>query len=318
MKALVYRSTGSWYDVYDETGKKWRARTKGILRIDGITSTNPIAVGDWVQTEPENELENTLMINGILDRHNYIVRQSPHNKNLHHIIASNLDQSILIATLKDPRTSNGFIDRFLVASEAYHIPAIILFNKADTWRKKELEHFEIWKDIYESVGYKVAKMSVAKKEGIEEIKALLNNKISLFSGHSGVGKSSLLNALLPEVLQHTKEVSSWSGKGMHTTTFAEMFDLPNGGRIIDTPGVREFGLVHIERDELSHYFPEMRDLLNDCQFNDCMHTDEPGCAIKAAIISQGSHFADGTVPVFAERYISYVNLLGSIPEKGWN
>jgi ribosome biogenesis GTPase len=318
MKALVYRSTGSWYDVYDETGKKWRARTKGILRIDGITSTNPIAVGDWVQTEPENELENTLMITGILDRHNYIVRQSPHNKNLHHIIASNLDQSILIATLKDPRTSNGFIDRFLVASEAYHIPAVILFNKTDTWRKKEQEHFEIWKDIYESIGYKVAKMSVAKQEGIEEIKALLSSKISLFSGHSGVGKSSLLNALLPGVSQHTKEVSGWSGKGMHTTTFAEMFDLPDGGKIIDTPGVREFGLVHIEPNELSHYFPEMRDLLNDCQFNDCLHTDEPGCAIKAGIISQGTHFADGTVPVFAERYISYINILGSIPDKGWH
>jgi ribosome biogenesis GTPase len=318
MKALVYRSTGSWYDVYDETGKKWRARTKGILRIDGITSTNPIAVGDWVQTEPENELENTLMITGILDRHNYIVRQSPHNKNLHHIVASNIDQSILLATLKDPRTSNGFIDRFLVASEAYHIPAIIVFNKTDSWRKKEQEHFETWKDIYESIGYKVAKMSVSKQEGIEEVKALMADKITLMSGHSGVGKSSLLNAILPEISQHTKAVSSWSGKGMHTTTFAEMFDLPGGGRIIDTPGVREFGLVHIPREELSHYFPEMRGLLNDCQFNDCLHTEEPGCAIKAAIVSQGSHFADGSVPVFAERYISYINMLDSIPEKGWD
>jgi len=318
MKALVYRSTGSWYDVYDQSGKKWKARTKGVQRIDGITSTNPIAVGDWVQTEIENDAEDTLMITGILDRHNYIVRQSPHNKNLHHIVASNIDQSILIATLKDPRTSNGFIDRFLVSAEAYHIPAIIVFNKTDSWRKKELEHFETWKDIYQSIGYKVAKMSVAKKEGVEELREMLNSKISLLSGHSGVGKSSLLNALLPTVLQNTKEVSGWSGKGMHTTTFAEMFDLPEGGKIIDTPGVREFGLVHIEREELSHYFPEMRDLLNDCQFNDCMHTEEPGCAIKAAIVSQGSHFADGSVPVFAERYISYVNLLESIPEKGWN
>ncbi len=318
MKALVYRSTGSWYDVKDESGKKWRARTRGALRIDGISSTNPIAVGDWVAVEPENELENSLMITGILDRHNYIIRQSPHNKNLHHIVASNLDQTLLIATLKDPRTSNGFIDRFLVAAEAYHIPAVIVFNKTDGWRPKEIEQYRIWKEVYESIGYKVAKMSVANQEGLEELGELLKAKTSLLSGHSGVGKSTFLNAILPGTAQHTKAVSSWSGKGMHTTTFAEMFDLPDGGKIIDTPGVREFGLVHIPREELSHYFPEMRALLNDCQFNDCLHCEEPGCAVKTAIVSQGSSFADGSIPVFAERYISYVNILGSIPEKGWD
>jgi ribosome biogenesis GTPase len=317
MKALVYRSTGSWYDVKDEAGKKWRARAKGILRIDGITSTNPIAVGDWVETEPENDLEDTVMINGILDRHNYISRQSPHNKNLHHIVASNLDQSLLIATLKDPRTSQGFIDRFLVASEAYHVPAIIVFNKADTWRKKESEQYEMWKHMYETIGYRVAAMSVNTGEGVAEVQQLLSDKTTLLSGHSGVGKSTFLNAVLPGIEQHTKAVSGWSGKGMHTTTFAEMFDLPHEGKVIDTPGLREFGLVHIERQELSHYFPEMRELLQQCQFNDCMHIDEPGCAIKAAIVSAGNTIPDGSAPVFADRYISYLNILQSIPENGW-
>ncbi len=318
IKALVYRSTGNWYDLKDEAGRQWRARIKGILRIDGITSTNPIAVGDWVDIEPENELENTAMITAIRDRNNYISRQSPHNKNLHHIVASNLDQSLLIATLKDPRTSQGFIDRFLVASEAYHVPAVIVFNKADTWKKKETEQFEAWKDMYEAIGYKVMSMSMQTQNGFAEVQHLLAGKTTLLSGHSGVGKSSFLNRVLPGLALSTKEVSGWSGKGMHTTTFAEMFDLSHDGRVIDTPGVREFGIVHIPRQELSHYFPEMRSLMNQCQFNNCMHINEPGCAVKANVSDLDiTSDQSSKYPVHADRYISYLSILESIPEKGW-
>jgi ribosome biogenesis GTPase len=317
MKALVYRSTGSWYDVKDETGKKWKARLKGILRIDNITSTNPVAVGDWIFMDPEEGNDDIATITDIGDRNNYISRQSPHNKNLHHIVASNLDQSLLIATIKDPRTSQGFIDRFLIASEAYHIPAIIVFNKADTWRKKELNHYEEWREMYEQVGYKVMRMSLRDSDGLTEVKDLLKDKTTLLSGHSGVGKSSFLNAIMPELVLDTKEVSGWSGKGMHTTTFAEMFDLPEGGRVIDTPGVREFGIVHISRQELSHYFPEMRSLINNCQFNNCMHINEPGCAIKASLQSRGNEASGVKAAIHENRYISYLAILGSIPEPSW-
>jgi len=318
MKALVFRSTGSWYDVTDETGKKWKARLKGLLRIDNITSTNPIAVGDWVEMEPEEGKEDIANISGIEDRRNYISRQSPHNKNLHHIVASNLDQSLLIATLKEPRTSQGFIDRFLIASEAYHVPAIIVFNKADTWRKKETTHYQEWKEMYEAIGYKVVSMSLQTNEGLAEVKELLANKTTLLSGHSGVGKSSFLNAVMPELVLSTKAVSGWSGKGLHTTTFAEMFELPGDGKVIDTPGVREFGIVHISRQELSHYFPEMRSLINHCQFNNCMHINEPGCAVKASVAGSNQENKDGSkANIHEDRYISYLTILDSIPEKNW-
>lgn len=318
MRALVYRSTGSWYDVKDEDGKKWKARLKGLFRIGNITSTNPIAVGDWVQAEQDDEKEDVVSITGIEDRHNYISRQSPHNKNLHHIVASNLDQSLLIATLKDPRTSQGFIDRFLIASEAYHVPAILVFNKADTWRKKELARFEEWKEMYGSIGYAVYSMSTQTGEGLNAVKHLLDHKTSLVSGHSGVGKSSFLNAVMPQLELSTKNVSGWSGKGMHTTTFAEMFDLPGGGKVIDTPGVREFGIVHIERQELSHYFPEMRALLDKCQFNNCMHINEPGCAVKAAVFDEANNTqAANKRLIYEERYLSYIAILSSIDETGW-
>lgn len=317
MKALIYRSTGSWYDLKDETGNKWKARIKGVFKIDGITSTNPIAVGDWVDIETENEIENTATIVGIHDRHNYISRQSPHNKNLHHIIASNLDQSILIATIKDPRTSQGFIDRFLIASEAYHVPAIIVFNKADTWRNKEIAHFNEWKKMYEQAGYTILSMSLHESNGLDEVKTLLTNKTTLLSGHSGVGKSSFLNAVMPELVLSTKEVSGWSGKGMHTTTFAEMYELPGGGKVIDTPGVREFGIVHVSRQELSHYFPEMRELLNHCQFNNCLHVSEPGCAVKNCLETSQHPGGDNKLLLHPDRYISYRSILDSIPETEW-
>jgi ribosome biogenesis GTPase len=308
MKATVYKSTGSWYILKDSAGKIFNARIKGKLKIDGITSTNPVAVGDIVMVEMENELENTLTITAVEQRRNYITRISPHNKNQHHIIASNLDQSLLFATLKDPKTSQGFIDRFLITSEAYHIPSIIVFNKSDLYKQKELEKFAEVKEIYETVGYKVMSMSIEKNDGVEEVKALLKDKTTLLSGHSGVGKSSFINIVFPELNLRTQDVSGWSGKGLHTTTFAEMFDLSFGGRVIDTPGIRELGLVDIPKQELSHYFPEMRALINDCQFNNCFHMNEPGCAVKTAVEEGNIHM---------ERYISYCNILDKIEAKSW-
>ncbi len=230
MKAIVYKSTGSWYVTKAEDGKIYNARIKGVFKIGGLTSTNPLAVGDEVEIELENDADGTAMVTEIHDRRNYITRQSPAHKMHHHIVAANLDQSLVFATLKDPRTSQGFIDRFLVTCEAYHVPAIIVFNKSDIYRKKEQEKFEELKEVYTNIGYRVFKMSVQNKEGIEEVKNALQNKITLMSGHSGVGKSSFLNAVFPSFQLKTQDVSGWSGKGMHTTTFAEMFDLPGGGK----------------------------------------------------------------------------------------
>jgi ribosome biogenesis GTPase len=307
MKAVIYKSTGSWYVAKTDDGKLYNARIKGIFKIDGITSSNPIAVGDEVEIEDESEI-NTVIITEILQRRNYVARSSPHRKSQHHIVASNLDQSILFATIKEPRTSQGFIDRFLVSCEAYHIPAFIVFNKADIYKKKEVDKFEEMKAMYEKIGYKVFLTSVKDKKGVDEVKEMLNGKTTLLSGHSGVGKSSLLNAIYPELKLRTQDVSGWSGKGMHTTTFAEMYDLPFNGRIIDTPGVKEFGIVDISRQELSHYFPEMRDRLNDCQFNNCLHINEPGCAIKDAVNKE---------EISPERYVSYYNILESIDDKNY-
>ena len=305
MKATVYKSTGSWYLLQNDAGQVFNARIKGKLKIDGITSTNPIAVGDVVETEMENETENTLTITAIEPRRNYITRISPHNKSQHHIIAANLDQSLLFATLKEPKTSLGFIDRFLITAEAYHIPAIIVFNKSDLYKAKDEEKFMEIKEMYEAVGYKVMRMSIEKNQGVEEVKQLLKDKTTLLSGHSGVGKSTFINFIFPELDLKTQDVSGWSGKGLHTTTFAEMFNLPFGGRVIDTPGIRELGLVDISKQELSHYFPEMRSLINDCQFNNCIHMNEPGCAVKAAV-------EEGIIHL--ERYISYCNILDKIEE----
>ena len=306
MKGLVYKSTGSWYSVKDEAGKFYNARIKGVLKIEGLTSTNPISVGDVVTMEKEQETDDNAMITAIDDRKNYIARSSPHNKRQHHIVASNMDQTMLFATLKDPKTSQGFIDRFLVSSEAYHIPAVIVFNKADVYGKKEMEKFEEVKEIYEACGYTVMLSSLAKNTGVAEIKELLKDKITLLSGHSGVGKSTFINAIFPKLYLKTQKVSDWSGKGLHTTTFAEMFDLPFGGKIIDTPGLRELGVVDIAKNELAHYFPEMRRLMSECQFNNCVHINEPGCAIKEAVNSN---------EISADRYVSYLSILDTMSDK---
>lgn len=306
MKATVYKSTGSWYTVIAEDGNKYNCRIKGVFKTEGLLSTNPVAVGDVVEIEIEQLNESTATIIAIADRHNYIARSSPHHKKHHHIVASNLDQAILFATLKQPRTSQGFIDRFLVTAEAYHIPAIVAFNKADVYGKKETDQYNSLHAMYTAIGYQVVCCSMQTKQGVEELMHLLADKTTLLCGHSGVGKSTFINTLFPEMQLRTGEVSGWSGKGMHTTTFAEMFDLPNGGRIIDTPGIKEFGIIDIAKTELSHYFPEMRALLNHCQFNNCLHINEPGCAIKTAV-------AEGEIS--EERYISYYNILETIEDK---
>ncbi|HRP56091.1 ribosome small subunit-dependent GTPase A [Agriterribacter sp.] len=306
MKALVYKSTGSWYVVKTSSGSLYNARIKGKFKLEGITSTNPVTVGDEIDIEIEDGEDRSAVITRIHDRRNYINRQSPSHKYQHHIIAANIDQTLLVCTLREPRTSQGFIDRFLVAAEAYHIPAVLVFNKSDLHREKERLQFEERKEMYEAIGYTVILMSVEKNEGIKEVQKILWHKTTLVSGHSGVGKSSFINALVPSFALKTQEVSGWSGKGLHTTTFAEMYDLPFGGRVIDTPGIREFGLVDISKQELSHYFPEMRPLISECQFNNCLHINEPGCAVKAAVES-------GEINV--ERYVSYYNILDSINDK---
>ena len=307
MEATIYKSTGVWYQAKATDGRTWNARAKGRFKIDDISSTNPLAVGDLVDMEVENEGENSAMITDIRARRNYITRQSPHNRRYHHIVASNLDQLLLVATLRDPKTSQGFIDRFLVASEMYGVPARLVFNKSDVYGPKEMETFSAWSGMYGRIGYPVLLTSVQEGTGLDHRSwSILTDKITLLSGHSGVGKSSFVNTLFPDINLRTTEVSDWSGKGMHTTTFAEMFDLPFGGQIIDTPGVREFGLIDVSREELSHYFREMRSVVGDCQFNDCLHLEEPGCAVKEGV--RNGKIAE-------DRYVSYVNILDSLGEK---
>jgi ribosome biogenesis GTPase len=308
MVGVIYKSTGSWYSLKDENGKFWAARIKGKLKIDeDISSTNPIAVGDHVIYDIENEETSIAIIKNIKPRENYIVRVSPHNRNQKHIIASNLDLALVITSIAEPRTSTGFIDRFLITAEAYHIPAIVVVNKTDILTEKHQAILQRWQEIYGLAGYELCLVAATDVQTLSGLAHMLKNKTTLFSGHSGVGKSTLINKLIPGMDLRTHEVSDWSGKGQHTTTFAEMFDLPGGGRIIDTPGVKEFGVIDFEREELSQYFPEMRKALVHCRFNNCLHVNEPGCAVKQGVL-------DGTIA--EERYLSYNAILDSI-EKKW-
>lgn len=299
----IYKSTGSWYIVKTADGQLWNTRIKGVFKIDNISSTNPIVVGDEVTIEPSPQEEQIAIITDIHERKNYIARTSPHKNKQQHIIASNIDQALFICTLKEPKTSTGFIDRFLVTAEAYHIPTILIFNKIDIYTDKEKRQLEQLTTTYTNIGYTLLHTSVKTGENIHAIQKLLHNRYTLLSGHSGVGKSSIINYLFPTIQLRTQDVSSWSGKGMHTTTFAEMFDLPNGGSIIDTPGIKEFGVFNVTKQELSHYFAEMRPLLQQCQFNNCLHINEPNCAIKNAV-------EKGDINI--SRYNSYCNILESI------
>jgi ribosome biogenesis GTPase len=282
MQGLVTKSTGSWYQVQTPDGKRYDCRIKGKFRIKGLTTTNPVAVGDKVDFELEPEQQQGV-ITKLYDRRNYIIRKSINLSKQAQIIAANLDQAFLVVTLASPRTSLGFIDRFLVTAEAYDIPASLVYNKLDMFSDEGLEILAEYKAVYERLGYPCYEVSALVGTNIPELRERLKDKITLFSGHSGVGKSSLMNAILPDLDLRTMEISEWSDKGMHTTTFAEMYDLPGGGSIIDTPGIRELGVIDIEQQELSHFFPEMRNRMNQCRFNNCRHINEPGCAVLEAL-----------------------------------
>lgn len=283
MQGLVLKSTGSWYAVIDDSGKEWTCRMRGKIRLQGLRTTNPIAVGDIVQIEPEPENEDQAVILSIDDRKNYIVRKSVNLSKEAHVVASNLDQAMLFITLKKPSTSTGFVDRFLVTAKAYQIPVVLVFNKVDIYDEDEIDELAAWIETYESIGYPHVITSALEGKGIKKIEDLLTDRVTLLSGHSGVGKSTLINAIDPSLDLRTAEISDSHNKGVHTTTYAEMFRMKNGGYIIDTPGIKGFGLVDIPKEELNHYFPEMFELLPNCKFHNCLHINEPGCAVKKAV-----------------------------------
>jgi ribosome biogenesis GTPase len=282
MQGLVIKSTGSWYEVQTDEGRSIKCRIKGKFRTLDIKTTNPVAVGDRVTIEPEPD-QDTGLITDLEPRKNYIIRKSVNLSKQAQIIAANLDQAFLIVTLASPRTSLGFIDRFLVTAEAYDIPAKLIFNKLDLFSAEGLDILEDYQSIYEQAGYPCYSVSALKATNLDQIKELLKDKVTLVSGHSGVGKSTLINALLPGHELKTGEISDWSDKGKHTTTFAEMFRLPFGGYLIDTPGIRELGVFDIEKQELGRLFPEIRNLMGNCRFHNCRHINEPGCAVIDAI-----------------------------------
>ena len=306
MQGLITKSTGSWYQVQTPEGEKYNCRIKGIFRTKGIRTTNPLAVGDVVDFEPEPEQE-TGVISHLHPRKNYIIRKSVNLSKQGHILAANLDQALLIVTLASPRTSLGFIDRFLVTAEAYDIPAMLVFNKLDLFSGEGLEILADYKAIYEQIGYPCFEVSATEGTNIQQVQDLLKDKVTLLSGHSGVGKSSLINALLPDLSLRTSHLSEWSDKGTHTTTFAEMFELPQGGFIIDTPGIRELGIIDIEQHELGRYFPEMRSRMQDCRFNNCRHINEPGCAVLEAL-------EEGEIEL--SRYESYLSIYNGNDTRG--
>jgi len=298
MKGIVIKSTGSWYDVRLEDGERVAARIKGKFRLKGIKTTNPIAVGDVVSLKKEED--GRAVIHAIDPRKNYIIRKSINLSKRSHIIASNIDQAILVVTLNQPKTYTAFIDRFLVTAEAYHIPTVIVFNKIDVYSDTEKEELTVLKKAYEQIGYTCLEISVLKEINIDAVKNVMKDKTSMVSGHSGVGKSTLLNLIDSSLDLATNEISEMHQQGKHTTTFAEMYELPFGGYIIDTPGIKAFGLIDFEKTELSHYFLEMRERLNNCHFNNCQHINEPKCAIKEAV-------KNGFIAEF--RYNNYVSMI---------
>lgn len=302
MQGLVIKSTGSWYNVLGNDNLKYDCRIKGKFRMKGLVTTNPVAVGDVVDFELEPEQE-TAVITHLHPRKNYIIRKSINLSKQAQVIAANLDQACLVVTLASPRTSLGFIDRFLVTAEAYSIPTILIFNKLDIYGNDGLEILAHYMAIYQKIGYACYAVSALNGDNLDTIKDLLKDKTSLFSGHSGVGKSSLINQILPGIALRTNEISDFSDTGKHTTTFAEMFNLPFGGKLIDTPGIRELGVIDIEKEELGHFFPEMRQRLNTCKYHNCVHVNEPGCAVLTAV-------ENGEIE--ASRYDSYMSIyLGS-------
>jgi len=301
MTGTVYKSTGSWYTVKTELGEVYNCRIKGKFRLKGIKSTNPIAVGDYVdfELEPDND-EVTGIIDNIYDRKNYIIRKSVNLSKQTHIIASNIDQVFLLITINNPPTFTSFIDRFLVTAQAYSIKTILLFNKIDTYDADALFEVKYLEALYRKIGYECIEISAKDGLNIDKVKHLMKDKVSMFTGHSGVGKSTLVNKIEPGLNLKIKEISTQHMQGQHTTTFAEMFDLSFGAKIIDTPGIKGFGIVDMDKEEVGDYFPEFFELKQECKFNNCLHVKEPKCAVKEAL-DKGE--------VAHSRYRSYLQIL---------
>jgi ribosome biogenesis GTPase / thiamine phosphate phosphatase len=301
LTGIVYKSTGSWYLVKSDDGTLMECRIKGKFRIKGIKSTNPIAVGDIVDYELEETADKTTgTIYNIHDRKNYIVRKSVNLSHQMHIIAANIDRVFLLVTINNPPTTTSFIDRFLVTAEAYGIEAVLVFSKIDTFSDDMLDEQLFLQHTYSEIGYQCLRISSTEKKGLDALKEMMKGKVSMFSGHSGVGKSTLINAIEPSLDLRTKAISEQHQQGQHTTTFAEMFDLSFGAQIIDTPGIRGFGIVDMEKEEISDYFPEFFKLKSGCKFNNCLHKDEPHCAVKAALERDEISWS---------RYRSYIQIL---------
>jgi len=297
---LVMRSTGSWYDVRSNEGTIMQCRLKGKFKIKGFKVTNPIAVGDRVVYELEDEVRNAGIISDILPRDNYIIRQSVHKTAHGHLLATNLDQAVLIATLDFPRTSLGFIDRFLVAAESFRIPTVLVFNKLDLLNEEQITYQQELSELYESLNYKCIFTSAVDGTGVDDFFNILKGKVSLISGHSGVGKSTLVNAIAPDLDLRTSQVSTFANKGVHTTTFAEMFEIAPETFIIDSPGIKELGLADMQKEEIGHYFPEILAIMSQCRFHNCMHLDEPNCAVKEAVMEER---------IAQSRYFSYLSMM---------
>ena len=298
MHGLVIKNTGSWYTVKTDDGRIVESKVKGNFRLKGIRSTTPVAVGDYVDIIIN--AEGTALISAIDDRKNYIIRKASNLSKQSQIIAANLDQALLIITIKQPETSTTFIDRFLAGAEAYRVPVVLVFNKTDLLNDDERRYQQQMVELYETIGYPCIEISAETGMGIDQLQTLLKQKVTLVSGNSGVGKSTLINAIIPHADQRTAEISNAHGTGMHTTTFSEMIELAEGGYLIDTPGIKGFGTFDIEREELTSYFKEIFEFSKDCKFNNCTHTHEPGCAVIQAV---ENHY------ISVSRYQSYLNML---------